>query len=120
MAAAGFFYLFIFFSIVFLPTIIAFQRGHDSKVSILILNIFLAWTVIGWIIALIWSVGKSSSNGSQNNVVVHNHVIVQGNQALLESPSQMPFDPVPQYLTPSEVLAPRPLNAPQAFGRRRP
>lgn len=39
----------------FLPSIIAFTRKHHNSAAILILNIFLGWTLIGWIIALVWS-----------------------------------------------------------------
>lgn len=38
-----------------LPTVIAFKRGHRSKGGIAVLNILLGWTILGWIIALIWS-----------------------------------------------------------------
>jgi hypothetical protein len=38
----------------FLPTIIAAHRGH-SVAGILILNLFLGWTVIGWFALLLWS-----------------------------------------------------------------
>ena len=44
-----------FGAIHFLPTIIAALRGGRSVVGIFLLNLFLGWTVIGWIIALIWA-----------------------------------------------------------------
>jgi hypothetical protein len=39
----------------FLPAIIAFMRGHQSRVAILLLNLFLGWSGLGWVIAFIWS-----------------------------------------------------------------
>lgn len=39
-----------------LPAIIAFQRGKRNKVAILLLNIFLGWSLIGWVGSLVWSV----------------------------------------------------------------
>jgi hypothetical protein len=39
----------------FLPTIIAALRNSRHIVLIFLLNLFLSWTVIGWIIALIWA-----------------------------------------------------------------
>ena len=39
----------------FIPTVIAFMRGHQSKWAILVLNVLLGWSGIGWIIALVWS-----------------------------------------------------------------
>ena len=40
----------------FLPVIIAANRNHRNTTAIFILDLFLGWTIIGWIIALIWSV----------------------------------------------------------------
>ncbi len=42
----------------FVPSLIAFKRHHRQKTAIMILNIFLGWTFIGWVIALVWSVMK--------------------------------------------------------------
>jgi threonine/homoserine/homoserine lactone efflux protein len=39
----------------FIPALIAFLRGHQSWPAIAILDLLLGWSVIGWIIALIWS-----------------------------------------------------------------
>ena len=39
----------------FLPTIIAMLRGHHNAFAIFLTNLLLGWTVIGWIIAFIWS-----------------------------------------------------------------
>ncbi len=38
-----------------LPTGIAAGRKHHQTNAILALNLLLGWTVLGWIIALIWS-----------------------------------------------------------------
>ncbi len=43
-------------SIYFLPSIIG--RKHRNFSSILLLNLFLGWTFIGWIVSLIWAVSK--------------------------------------------------------------
>lgn len=53
---AFFFPIFGFgFVLYFLPAIIAFARSKRDAVSILVLNIFLGWTAIGWVIALVWA-----------------------------------------------------------------
>ncbi len=39
----------------FIPTIVAFGRGHRNTVAIVILNIFLGWTFLGWVAALVWA-----------------------------------------------------------------
>jgi Superinfection immunity protein len=47
----------------FLPTVIALSRGHLSGLAIFLLNLFLGWTLIGWLIALIWSfTGNTAGN----------------------------------------------------------
>lgn len=38
-----------------LPTFVAYGRLHHNKAAILLLNLFLGWTAIGWLAALIWS-----------------------------------------------------------------
>ncbi len=39
----------------FLPTIIAAARHAKNLVGILLLNIFVGWTGIGWVATLVWS-----------------------------------------------------------------
>ena len=39
----------------FLPTIIVLARGRNDGCGIFLVNLFFGATVIGWIIALIWS-----------------------------------------------------------------
>jgi len=39
----------------FAPSIIAARRGHNSHVSVFILNLFLGWTVFFWIVCLAWA-----------------------------------------------------------------
>ncbi|MDR3263092.1 MAG: superinfection immunity protein [Clostridiales bacterium] len=45
--------------IVFLiPSIIAVKNRHRQVFWIILLNILLGWTLIGWIIALIWALNS--------------------------------------------------------------
>ncbi|MGH9496865.1 MAG: superinfection immunity protein [Candidatus Sulfotelmatobacter sp.] len=39
----------------FLPSIIALARNKRDTLAIFLLNFFLGWSVIGWIVALIWA-----------------------------------------------------------------
>jgi hypothetical protein len=48
----------LIFSLYFLPTLIAFLRQHKNKLAIFLLNLLLGWTVLGWVISLVWSVMK--------------------------------------------------------------
>lgn len=40
----------------FLPTIIAAARHARNLPWIFVVNLLLSWTVIGWIVALVWSI----------------------------------------------------------------
>jgi hypothetical protein len=39
----------------FLPTIVALARSKRDALAIFLLNLFLGFTVIGWIVALVWA-----------------------------------------------------------------
>ena len=41
-----------------IPFIVASSRAHPQKTPILILNIFLGWTLLGWVGALVWAVAN--------------------------------------------------------------
>lgn len=43
------FFLLVFY---FLPTIIGRSRGVTSLGSVFVINLFLGWTLIGWVVAL--------------------------------------------------------------------
>src|SRR5688500_13459247 len=49
----------------FLPTFVAYSRKQGSAGAIFVLNLFLGWSFIGWIAALIWSL-KSEHQVAQN------------------------------------------------------
>jgi hypothetical protein len=44
------------FAMYFLPSILAIVRNKRDTTAILLLNLFLGWSVIGWIVALVWAV----------------------------------------------------------------
>ncbi len=41
--------------LLFLPTLIAKSRNHPNTLAIFLVNLFLGWTFIGWMVALIWA-----------------------------------------------------------------
>jgi hypothetical protein len=58
MLATFFFFPFFFgFPLIlyFLPSIIALARNKRDTLAIFLLNLFLGWSVIGWIVALVWA-----------------------------------------------------------------
>lgn len=38
-----------------LPTVVASTRWHKNAGPIMLVNLFLGWTVLGWFVALIWA-----------------------------------------------------------------
>jgi uncharacterized membrane protein YqaE (UPF0057 family) len=39
-----------------LPSIVACVRRHKNESAIIVLNLFLGWTFVGWVAALVWAV----------------------------------------------------------------
>ena len=69
----------------FLPTIIAMLRKSTSTGGIFVLNFFLGWTFIGWIISLVWAI---SSRTTTTTIIVNN--------TYSTGPGQ-PYAPPPPY-----------------------
>lgn len=44
-----------------LPTWVVCYRRHPSQLAIFALNLLAGWTVVGWLIAIIWSLSGASS-----------------------------------------------------------
>jgi Superinfection immunity protein len=44
------------FVLYFLPSIIALARSKRNLLAIFLLNFFLGWTAVGWVVALVWAV----------------------------------------------------------------
>ncbi len=41
--------------IYFLPSFIAIDRDHPNTISIIVINLLFGWTLIGWLICLVWA-----------------------------------------------------------------
>jgi hypothetical protein len=39
----------------FLPWVVAAARHHHNVMAIAVLNVLLGWTLLGWVIALVWA-----------------------------------------------------------------
>ncbi len=46
------------FALYFLPYLTALQNKKRDSKAIGVLNLFLGWTIIGWVIALVWATTK--------------------------------------------------------------
>lgn len=52
--------LFCLIALYFLPTIVAGGRHLHETTGIAMLNLFLGWTFIGWVAALLWAITAPS------------------------------------------------------------
>ena len=51
--------LVILIGLYFMPTVVAVVRRHHNGNSIAVLNLVAGWTLIGWVVALVWSVSAA-------------------------------------------------------------
>lgn len=45
----------------FAPAVVAYNRNHKDFAGVLIVNLLLGWTVVGWVVALAWAVRPDSA-----------------------------------------------------------
>ena len=41
-----------------LPILLAWARGHDQLTLISLITLLFGWTILGWVVALLWSITK--------------------------------------------------------------
>jgi hypothetical protein len=46
------------FALLFLPTLVATSRRHPNTLPIFLVNFFLGWTFIGWVVSFIWACSR--------------------------------------------------------------
>ena len=54
----GVIFLLIALAIYFIPTFVANSNQKDNATAIFLLNLFLGWTFVGWVVALVWAATK--------------------------------------------------------------
>ena len=57
----GFVLIILAIVLYFLPYFNAKSRKHSKVEGIALLNLFLGWTLLGWVGALIWSVSENNN-----------------------------------------------------------
>lgn len=82
----GFFFLALSVVLYFLPAIIG-SKKHNAT-AILLVNLFLGWTVVGWIVALVWALSSTPEPGQV--------VIVQPPAPQAPTPQPAPQAPAPR------------------------
>lgn len=59
-ASSPFFFIFAP-ALYFFPTYEAWRQNHQNLTSIGLLNLFLGWTLVGWVIAIVWAFKKKET-----------------------------------------------------------
>jgi hypothetical protein len=67
-------FILFLFVMYWLPTLIAIVRHTPSALGVAMLNFFLGWTVVGWILALVWAL---AANTSPHVIVIENGRVVR-------------------------------------------
>ncbi|HGH4724232.1 TPA: superinfection immunity protein [Enterobacter hormaechei] len=52
----------MFLIVNFIPWLVALSRDHKSKLAIFISSLFFNWTLIGWVLNLIWACNSNTKN----------------------------------------------------------
>ncbi len=60
----------LYIGLYLLPFIIGYVRKQPNKWAILVLNFFLGWTIIGWIIALVWAFKHDDTRERDPTIIV--------------------------------------------------
>jgi hypothetical protein len=67
-------FLLLLFAMYWLPTLVAIIRQTHVALGVAVVNFFLGWTVIGWIIALVWAL---AAGPAQQVIVIENGRVVR-------------------------------------------
>lgn len=109
MFHGGLFFLLLCVGLYFLPSIIGAQK-HNAT-AILAVNLLLGWTVIGWIVALVWALSERPGPAAYQPAPGG----YTPNQPYTPPPSYTPPGPAPAA-TPAPGPAPMPTPTPAARG----
>ncbi len=47
------------------PSLVAYRRRHPNKTAIFAFNLLLGWTVLGWVVALVWALTNPRPTGAR-------------------------------------------------------
>ena len=84
----------IIIALYLVPTIVALSRDMPNKGSTIAINLFLGWTLIGWVVALAMALGDPTPRGAQ--VIVQNN-LVSGNMVAHPMVAQPMLGQHPQH-----------------------
>jgi hypothetical protein len=61
----GLAYLIVLAAVYFIPAVVAYNRRHHNAHAIFMLDLLLGWTLLGWILALVWACTRPQPAGAQ-------------------------------------------------------
>ena len=101
------------FVLYFTPTIVAVNNDSPQTQAVMVLNLFLGWTLVGWVMALVWAVSKPQvqiqyTQSSEVNIHQQNLTIIKELTVLdeLKSKGSLSED---EYLTlKARLINPKP------------
>lgn len=64
------FCFFVSIFVYFVPTVVAVSKGRANAGAIVVLNILLGWTFVGWVVALVWAITDGDTKQDTVNVTV--------------------------------------------------
>lgn len=56
----------------FLPSLLAQDNKHKQLGSLFVINIFLGWMLIPWVLCLAWAVSQNNNENLENKEVLSN------------------------------------------------
>ena len=99
-------------AVYFFPSIEALVRESPDALPIAMLNLFLGWTVIGWVAALVWSVRAVRTEDKVNHLGDFAHTRESGPWGTFQEAKPTPKLPPPPAYKPTFREPPSPPSAP--------
>lgn len=59
--------------IYFLPGMLATSRSHRDNMAIFALNLFTGWTILGWLLSLVWALTGNVEKEEKKEPVAKKH-----------------------------------------------
>ena len=82
-------------ALLFLPTLIAKSRNHPNTLPIFLVNLFLGWTFLGWVVSLVWACTRPATpvlyESAYPMVILPTHHPAVANSAISILPPRSPY-----------------------------
>lgn len=88
----------------FLPTIVSQTRSHHNTLAIFILNLLAGWTILGWVIAIVWACTRAQP---QQPIVIQQDFSDRRYKPTIEPPARRPVI-LPQQRLPDHLFDRKP------------